>query len=159
MNIPLNIDWQQILLHLFNLVLLFGIMYFLLYKPVKNFMDKRMNYYKDMDDKAKKNLEDSEKIKSDYETKLADADAEIAAKKAEAVEEASKNRKEIIDNARAEGDEIVATAKKKAKEEHDRMLGETKKEITDMISVAATKIVGGEDVSDSFDSFLNANGK
>ena len=141
MNIPLNIDWQQILLHLFNLVLLFGIMYFLLYKPVKNFMDKRMNYYKDMDDKAKKNLEDSEKIKSDYETKLADADAEIAAKKAEAVEEASKNRKEIIDNARAEGDEIVATAKKKAKEEHDRMLGETKKEITDMISVAATKIV------------------
>ena len=31
---PLNIDIQQILLHLFNLVLLLSILYLLLYKPV-----------------------------------------------------------------------------------------------------------------------------
>ena len=41
MNIPLNIDWQQILLHVLNFVILFGGLYFLLYKPVKNFMAKR----------------------------------------------------------------------------------------------------------------------
>ena len=35
---PLNIDWQQILLHLLNFVILAGGLYFLLYKPVKNFM-------------------------------------------------------------------------------------------------------------------------
>lgn len=43
MNLPLNIDWQQILLHAFNFVLLFAILYFLLYKPVKDFMEKREN--------------------------------------------------------------------------------------------------------------------
>ena len=32
MNIPLNIDWQQILLHVLNFVILFGGLYFLLYK-------------------------------------------------------------------------------------------------------------------------------
>ncbi len=32
MNIPLNIDWQQILLHLLNFVILAGGLYFLLYQ-------------------------------------------------------------------------------------------------------------------------------
>ena len=41
MNVPLNIDWQQILLHLFNFIILAGGLYLLLYKPVKNFMEKR----------------------------------------------------------------------------------------------------------------------
>ncbi len=37
MGIPLNIDWQQILLHIFNLLILVGGLYLLLYKPVKDF--------------------------------------------------------------------------------------------------------------------------
>ena len=45
---PLNIDLQQILLHLFNFVVLFAILYFLLYKPVKSFMDKRTASYEEI---------------------------------------------------------------------------------------------------------------
>ena len=41
MNIPLNIDWQQILLHLLNFVILAGGLYLLLYKPVQTFMETR----------------------------------------------------------------------------------------------------------------------
>ena len=41
MSIPLNIDWQQILLHLFNFAILAGGLYLLLYKPVKRFMEQR----------------------------------------------------------------------------------------------------------------------
>ena len=44
MGVPLNIDWQQILLHLFNFLILFGGLYLLLYRPVKAFMDKRTAY-------------------------------------------------------------------------------------------------------------------
>lgn len=39
MNIPLNIDWQQILLHFFNFSILVGGLYLLLFKPVKRFME------------------------------------------------------------------------------------------------------------------------
>ena len=46
MNIPLNIDWQQILLHLLNFVILAGGLYLLLYQPVKAFMEKRQAYYR-----------------------------------------------------------------------------------------------------------------
>ena len=35
MKLPLNIDWQQILLHALNLVILVGGLYALLFKPVK----------------------------------------------------------------------------------------------------------------------------
>ena len=45
MNIPLNIDWQQILLHFFNFSILVGGLYLLLFKPVKSFMEKREKHY------------------------------------------------------------------------------------------------------------------
>ena len=48
MGIPLNVDWQQILLHLFHFIILFGGHWLLLYKTVKNFKAKREAYYKEM---------------------------------------------------------------------------------------------------------------
>ena len=54
MNIPLNIDWQQILLHLFNFVILFAVLYFLLYSPVKKFMDERQKQFADFENEAKR---------------------------------------------------------------------------------------------------------
>ena len=60
MNIPLNIDWQQILLHLLNFAILAGGLYLLLFKPVKAFMEKRESYYQNMDSEAKQKLQDAE---------------------------------------------------------------------------------------------------
>ena len=61
---PLNIDPQQILLHLFNMVLLFGILYILLYKPVHDFMDKREEEYRQRDKSTKDALADAERLKT-----------------------------------------------------------------------------------------------
>ena len=66
MGVPLNIDWQQILLHLFNFLILFGGLYLLLYRPVKAFMDKRTAYYADMDAEAKRKLADAERQEKQY---------------------------------------------------------------------------------------------
>ena len=63
---PLNINLQQILLHLLNFVILFVILYFLLYSPIKKFMEKRTEEYKKMDDMANQKLNEAEKIKSEY---------------------------------------------------------------------------------------------
>ena len=57
---PLNIDWQQILLHLFNFAILAVGLYLLLYKPVKKFMDNRTKYYEDLDNEAKEKLKTAE---------------------------------------------------------------------------------------------------
>ena len=74
---PLNIDLQQIFLHLFNFTLLFGILYFLLYSPVKNFMAKREGYYANMEKEANANLESAIKEKETYSALRQGADEEI----------------------------------------------------------------------------------
>ena len=75
---PLNINLQQILLHALNFVILFGAMYFLLYKPVKSFMDSRKAHYEKMDEDAKAVLAEAEKTKAANEPQHKNADDDIA---------------------------------------------------------------------------------
>ena len=58
---PLNIDWQQILLHLLNVTILFAVLYFLLYSPVKKFMKRREEHYSELERRAQAKLEEAEK--------------------------------------------------------------------------------------------------
>ena len=83
MNIPLNIDIQQILLHLVNFAILFIILYLVLYKPVKKFMAKREEYYANMDQEAKDKLAAAEATEAEYQKRMEDAEKELAAKRAE----------------------------------------------------------------------------
>lgn len=152
---PLNIDWQQILLHLFNFVLLFAIAYFLLYKPVKKFMDDRAAYYKDMDDRARANLEESEKAKDEYQSRLANVEDEIIEEKRQAYIEIEKLTADKLGEAIAEADKIIANAHKHSEAEHEKMIKAAKIEITDMVSAAAEKLVTEKSTSSSFDEFLD----
>ena len=67
---PLNINIQQIVLHALNFVILFGALYFLLYKPVKSYMDGRRAQYEKMDAEAKEHLAQAEQTRAGYEEKL-----------------------------------------------------------------------------------------
>lgn len=87
MNVPLNIDWQQILLHLLNFAILAFGLYLLLYKPVKNFMEKRIDYYKKMDEEAREKLTSAASLETERKTQLSEVDAEINRKKVVAAKE------------------------------------------------------------------------
>ena len=135
MNIPLNIDWQQILLHLLNFVILAGGLYLLLYKPVKTFMEKRQQYYQEQDAKAAKTLADAEKTAAEVRQQLKNADAEAAAKLAAA--------------------QKSADAHAAAQREHDKLLSDAQKELKDLAVTATEKLVLQSD-GDAFDQFLDA---
>lgn len=47
--LPLNIDWQQILLHLLSFLILAVGLTFLIYRPVKKFLDNRKKRFEDME--------------------------------------------------------------------------------------------------------------
>ena len=64
---PLNIDWQQILLHLLNFLILAVGLYFILYKPVKKFMKKREDDYAAREEKTAEALKDAESSRAEYE--------------------------------------------------------------------------------------------
>lgn len=153
---PLNIDWQQILLHLFNFVVLFAILYFLLYKPVKQFMDKRTEYYKDLEDEVKANLAESEKVKAEYTEKLSSVEAEIVHHKEIARKELDASLEARKKQAEDEAAKIIADARNTAEREREKILKEAQGEIAEMVTTATEKIVSGGDTSDAFDQFLSA---
>ncbi|MBO4905121.1 MAG: ATP synthase F0 subunit B [Lachnospiraceae bacterium] len=154
---PLNIDIQQILLHLFNLVLLFGILYLLLYKPVHDFMDKREEEYRKRDEKTKDALSDAEKLKAEYEEKVARAEKENAETRASISAAAESDRERIITDAHEKASKIIDDARVKAQSEHDRLIARAQTEITEYVSKAAAKIVMDNDgLEDDFDSFFES---
>ena len=110
MNIPLNIDWQQILLHWMNLAILTGGLYFLLYKPVKQFMEKREAHYRNLEEEAAGKLREAEKLKDAYQEKLDGAEEEIRQARAKAQAAVQQSVEEQMLQAR----QIVAKAKEEA---------------------------------------------
>lgn len=154
MNLPLNIDWQQILLHLFNFVILFAVLYYLLYKPVKEFMEKRTEYYQKLNDEAQSNLEASEKTKEEYMKKLSAVEEEISEKKKNARKELEESTAIKIKQAEKEAEKIIKDAQKTLKAEHEKMLKDAQVEISDMVVSATEKIIS-QSTSESFNQFLN----
>ncbi len=156
MNIPLNIDWQQIFLHLFNFAILAMGLYVLLYKPVNAFMEKRAAYYRDMEAAAKTRLTEAEKDKAQYDALLQKAQGEIDHMQRESQEEIKKTREEQLKQAKAQADKIVANARKEAEREHDRMIGDAQKEVAEMVTTATEKILLPSTTSEVFDRFLTS---
>ena len=153
---PLNIDWQQILLHVLNFTILFAVMYFFLFKPVKDFMEKREASYQKQHDDAKKALEDAEKTKAEYEGRIAGAEEEISAMKSEAGAKTAEERNRMLEQTRAEAAGILENAKKRGEIEHDKIIAEAQKEIADIVTTATEKIVLSADVKKSYDEFLQS---
>ena len=135
---PLNIDLRQVFLHMLNFVILFGGLYFLLYKPVSDFMEKRRKHFEDM--------------AQDAENKLAGAEEEIRGIKAKArtemAEETARSRKQ----AEQEAEAILDKARADAEAEKDRMLSEAREEIEDIVSDVAKKVLAQG--SDPIEQFL-----
>lgn len=159
-GLPLNIDWQQILLHLFNFTILFGALYILLYKPVKDFMASREAHYADMDSRAKKALEDAERDKDAYAAKINTLDEELNAEKAKMRKDIETERERRIAEAKYEADRIIEEANNIAVKKKDDIVVAAQKEIKEMITNAMDKISEGQSESDVFNQFLDtAEGK
>lgn len=152
MNIPLNIDWQQILLHLFNFMILAGGLYLLLYKPVKKFMDQRTADYQQMQDEAEQKLASAKELEASYENKIKEADAEILRKKTQAAKDAEESADAHLKAAREQAEKVLADAKESARKEQEKILAETQMKIAGLASDAVEKLLStpAEDVYDQF---------
>ena len=141
MGVPLNIDWQQILLHLFNFLILFGGLYLLLYRPVKAFMDKRTAYYADMDAEAKRKLADAERQEKQYRDHLANVENEADALKKQAMESARQAAAEQLRQAKEARRAILDRAQREAAQEKARVLAEAGTEIDALVAEAVDKLL------------------
>ena len=151
---PLNIDWQQILLHLLNFVILAGGLYFLLYKPVEDFISKREAYYADRQKDSDRRDEESQALKAEYEEKLDHADEEIRARKKDAAAELEKAIRARNAEAEAQAKEIIEKAEKAAQARRDKALEDSNRDIRKLAIDAVEKLAVSSD-SEALDKFLD----
>lgn len=155
MNIPLNIDWQQILLHLLNFAILALGLYLLLYKPVKKFMDQRTAYYRDMDAEAKEKLDQAAAMEEEYRARISSAESEIMQMKANAAKETEAAAGLRMQEAKAQAEKILTDARANAEAERGKIIAGAQTEIMELASSAAEKLVQ-DSLERAYDEFFEA---
>ncbi len=151
----LGIDFMQIFLHLFNIILLFGGLYILLYKPVKDFIQKREEHYREMDEQAKKTLDEAKALKAEYTAAMDKADEEVEAKMSAAQVEIAEMRKTEEESLKKKAESVIAEAKAEGERKKKGIVEGAKEDISKMIEEATRKIMLDSEGGSSFDSFLN----
>lgn len=155
MNLPLNVDPQQILLHLFNFAILAGGLYLILYKPVRNYIEKREELYQKRDEDTNRLNDEACKLKEEYEQKLKDFESEADAKRDELLAELNELKKKQLDSANAEAEKIIFNAREAAKREHDELMADVSAEIKDLAITTAQKAILKNGM-DPYEDFLKA---
>ncbi len=152
----LGINFQQILLHVFNFVLLLLVLNELLYKPIVKFMDDREAYYKSLDKETNENLEKSKELLEQRELELKDIHVEASRIKEEAIKESQVQAKQEINQAKEEGKKIIEKARAQSKVEKDILIRNTKKDLREVAIEAAAKLsLLNNDVYDDFLKHVN----
>lgn len=155
MNIPLNIDIQQICLHLLNVAILIFGLYMLLYKPVKDFMEKRETYYRDLDEQANARLAEAERNRAACQERLDKMNEELDRRRREAVEELKLLTARRKGEAEQQAEKILSHARQEAQHEREKILEEARGEISEL-AVAAVEKLMSQSVSGAYDAFLDA---
>ena len=151
---PLNIDWQQILLHWMNLAILTGGLYILLYKPVKGFIAKREEHYRQLDEQAAQKLAEAERVHAEYQAKLDGADEEIHQARAKAQQAIQQSTEDQLAQAKEQARQIVAHAQTEAEQSRERIRRESQRELRELAAQAAKRLAARPG-TDPFDQFLD----
>lgn len=141
MSLPLNINFGQILLHAFNLILLFGGLYLILYKPVKKFMDDRTAKYEELNNAAKEKFAEAESAKLAAEEKLAGTDKEIKEMLAKSKADAEETAESIIKKAKEQKKKMLSDAEEAALHEKARIISDAREEVALLAVKAAEKVL------------------
>lgn len=152
----LGINFQQILLHIFNFALLLLVLNELLYKPIVKFIDDRDAYYKSLDKEKNENLEKSKELLNKRNRELEDIHIEANRIKEEAIKESQIQAKQEINQAKEEGMKIIEKARSQSIIEKDILIRNAKKDLREVAIEAAAKLsLLNNDVYDDFLKHVN----
>ena len=152
----ISVNIWAILISLANLVILFFIFKFLLFKPVKKMLDKRKEAIDSEYKEASDAKELAEKTKSKWDTKMLSANEQAGEIIKNAEENAQKKEELILSEANEKADEIIRRAEAEAELEKKKAKEDIKREITDISCKLAEKLIKKEVSSDDHHQLINS---
>ncbi len=134
----------DLLLNILNIVILFLITRFLVYKPVKKFMAQRREKVEKEKSDAKQQMQEALSLKEEYEKKLTEAQSNARESLLESEKKAQERKAQIISEAQKEAQEIKAEAKAEALKEKDEALNSLKDDVASLAVQISEKILSRE---------------
>lgn len=139
-----GLDSQTVIsigIQLFNAILLAVVLGYLLYKPVKEFMQNRTNRIQSQLDDAEATMEKANQLIAQYNAKLKDIEKERAEILNAARWDASENSKVIIEEAKREAEAIIKRARERVAADQQRLKEETRRHIIELAALIAEKYI------------------
>ena len=139
-----DLDWQLVadsVLMIIAVFVLFLLMSYLLFNPARKFLNDRRDKIRGELETAKQNMEEADRLKQEYETKIKEIDKEAEAILGEARRKALDNEKQIVAEAKEEAARILERAHVEAELEKQKVADEVKREIIAVSALMAGKFV------------------
>lgn len=124
-----------------NVFLLFILFSYLLFNPARDLLKKRQDKITSDRNAALSDKEAALAMKQEYEEKLSNVNKEVESILSEARKKALKKEEDIVNDAKAEAARIIEHAKAEADLEKKRAIDDVKKEMIDIASIMAAKVV------------------
>ena len=145
-----------------NLIILVFVLKKLLFKPVKNMIDKRQSEIDNLYEDAGQKQKEADDMKSMYQEKLEKANAESEEILKQAVRKAQLREEEILKEAQEKAAVTVRHGKEQVELEKKRAINEIKNEVSDMAVDIASAIIERDIDKDEheklIDSFIDGLG-
>lgn len=139
-----NLDWQLLAdscLMIIAIFFLFLALSYFLFNPARKLLNSRKEKIQEELETAKKDMEDAQGLKAQYESKLQDIDKEAESILSDARKRALNNENQIIAQAKEEAAAILERARTEAELEKQKMSDDVKKEMISIASLMAGKVV------------------
>lgn len=147
---------------LINLLILFFVLKKVLFKPVMNYMDKRKNEVADSLKTSENAKNEALELKQQYEEQMKTARADGQKIIDDMTARANKIYSDTVAKAEEESRQILARAQEDAQREHEKVLKDSKAEISGLAIAAASKVIDANLDSESnrklVDKFLDETG-
>lgn len=124
-----------------NVFILFVLMSYLLFNPVRDMLNKRRERIENDIETAAQNKDDAIALKAEYEAKLREVDKEAEKLLSEARKKALRREEEIVNEAKEEANRILERAHNEVVLEQKRAVDDMKKEMIRIASIMAGKVV------------------
>lgn len=124
-----------------NFILLIALLYWLLYKPVRTFMDTRTAEIEEQIKTAKENQEAAEALRLDLEEQAKDSRQQARKFLDEATKRAEELQAEMIQEAREESAAIIRRAQEVNALEKEKAWAELKDQVGELSLLLASKVI------------------
>ena len=153
-----GVNFWTALFTLINLFILYKFMKKLLFKPVMNMIDARQKEIDDLYADAAQSRESAETMKEEYETRLAEAQAESDRIMKDAVRRAQLREEEIVRDAQEKAAQTLRRADEQVELEKKRAMNEIKDDVSviavDIASAVLARSIDGAEHAALIDSFI-----